>query len=286
MIKKVIESRRYLFKYYYIGLKKFHGSQRQKSLLTIEECLLNALKERDYIKSAKSSRMDFASRTDRFVSARGAAFSFNTEKHPILMEINTALPMELGIWAYAEVPTNFLSRFNADLRHYKYIVPQPLSFLENNFSINLKIMLKACKKLEGKHDFKNFAKIEKNENKTIRDLDYVNISVVNDYLIFDFKSRAYLRQQIRRMVKKILKLGMKEINYDEFLLLFDDSKEISYQPADASGLILWDIKYDKKIKFIIDLKSKERMINYFFNQELKFGHKQQLFKILQQNNFS
>ncbi|MHA1526075.1 MAG: tRNA pseudouridine(38-40) synthase TruA [Promethearchaeota archaeon] len=286
MIEKTSNAKRYLFKFYYTGSKKFFGSQRQKDLLTVEGCLLNTLKETKYIESMERSKIEFASRTDRFVSAKGNAFAFNTLKLPILMEINRALPNEIGLWAYREVPQNFFSRYNAVYRHYKYIVPQTLTFLKKKKNIDVNLMHKACKKLVGKHNFRNFAKIEKSEKKFIRDMDSVNLSILNDYIVFDFKSRAFLRQQIRRMVRKILELGIGDINYEQFLKLFDDSIDMSYQPADPKGLILWDVKYDDSIKFKIDLKSKERLNHYFLIQENRYAHKQQLFRILQQNNFS
>jgi tRNA pseudouridine38-40 synthase len=286
MIEKTSNAKRYLFKFYYTGSKKFFGSQRQKDLLTVEGCLLNTLKETKYIESMERSKIEFASRTDRFVSAKGNAFAFNTLKLPILMEINRALPNEIGLWAYREVPQNFFSRYNAVYRHYKYIVPQTLTFLKKKKNIDINLMHKACKKLVGEHNFRNFAKIENSEKKFIRDMDSVNLSILNDYIVFDFKSRAFLRQQIRRMVRKILELGIGDINYEQFLKLFDDSIDMSYQPADPKGLILWDVKYDDSIKFKIDLKSKERLNHYFLIQENRYAHKHQLFRILQQNNFS
>ncbi|MHA1254371.1 MAG: tRNA pseudouridine(38-40) synthase TruA [Promethearchaeota archaeon] len=286
MIEKTSDVKRYLFKFYYTGSKKFFGSQRQKDLLTVEGCLLNTLKETKYIESMERAKIEFASRTDRFVSAKGNAFAFNTLKLPILMEINRALPNEIGLWAYREVPQNFYSRYNAVYRHYKYIVPQTLTFLKKKKKIDINLMHEACKKLEGEHNFRNFAKIENSEKKFIRDMDSVSLSVLNDYIVFDFKSRAFLRQQVRRMVRKILELGIGDINYEQFLKLFDDSIEMSYQPADPKGLILWDVKYDDIIKFKIDLKSKERLNHYFLIQENRYAHKQQLFRILQQNNFS
>ncbi len=280
-----MESRRYLLKFYYIGRKKFHGSQRQKNLLTIEDCLINALNEKNYIKDAKSSGFEAASRTDRFVSARAAAFSFTTTKKPILMEINSELPKEIGIWACSKVNIDFLSRFNAIYRHYKYIVPEPLAYIQKNSNVDLNLIRKACKELEGQHDFLNFSKPGKEEVKTVRNMDSVKMTINNDFLVFNFKSKAFLRQQIRRMVKKILELGKGEIEYEDFLELFDPTKEISYQPADPSGLILWDIRFDDNIKFEVDIKSKKRMETYFLNQELKFGLKTQLFKVLYQSIF-
>ena len=280
------ENQRYLFKFSYVGKGRFYGSQRQKKLSTIEGCLIDVLLKKRYILNIKNSEIEFASRTDRYVSALGAAFSFLPLKPPVLMEINSGLPKELGVWAYVKVQKDFLSRYNALLRHYKYIVPVPLSNLRKNFKIDLPLMEKACQELEGQHDFKNFSKSEKAEVKTIRTMDSVKMNIDNDFLVFNFKSKAYLRQQIRRMVKKVLDLGMGLIDYDDFLKLFDPSQDISYQPADPSGLILWDIEFGENVHFVIDMKSINRMKGYFFNQEMKFKLKHQLFSILQQHNFS
>jgi len=281
-----MEKTRYIFKFYYIGKKKYHGSQRQPDYLTIEDCLLNALKERKYIIDDKKSGFEVASRTDRYVSARGSSFSFESEKKPILMEINSALPKNIGIWGYSKVPNDFFSRYNALYRHYKYIIPSSKIFRRGMTSNNLNEMIKACKEFEGRHDFSNFSKQEKDNEKTIRDIMLASLRLNGDFLIFDFKSRAFLRQQIRRMVAKIFEIGLEIITFEEFLDLFNPSKTYSYQPANPLGLILWDINYGKKIQFIIDTKSQERMNKFFLQQEIKFSTKQKLFSLMQRNNIS
>ena len=270
---------------YYIGKSKFYGSQRQPNFLTIENCILKALLKKKYIRNIKLSGFEAASRTDRFVSARGAFFTIILEKEPILMEINSALPNDIGIWAYTKVPLDFNSRYNAILRHYIYLVPQPLSHLQKISPINIDIMHKACRALEGRHDFINFLKRDKNEVNTIRNMESVQLSIEGDFLIFQFKSKAFLRQQVRRMVKKILELGMGEIVYDEFIELFDPQKIFSYQPSDPRGLILWNVIYDEKVKLSEDLKSKRRMESFFLKKKLTFDFKHQLFNLLQHHDF-
>jgi tRNA pseudouridine38-40 synthase len=283
---KVMSNSKFLFKIYYIGAKEYFGSQRQPGLITIEESILNALKSRGYIQDIEKSKFDFASRTDRYVSARGACFTCVTEKEPILMEINTALPKDIGIWAYSEVPLEFTSRYGAILRHYVYIVPYPISYFKTTSGIDLDLMKKACRDLEGYHDFANFSKRQDDKKTTLREMDSVKLSIYDNYIIFQFKSKAFLRQQVRRMVKKILELGTHEISYKEFIDLFDVSKEISYQPADPQGLILWDIKFEEGIHFVVDPKSKDRMDKYFHKKKLEYNLKYHLFRALQQNNFS
>ncbi|MHA2280877.1 MAG: tRNA pseudouridine synthase A [Promethearchaeota archaeon] len=280
-----MEKNRYLFKMFYFGKSKYYGSQRQPNVLTIEDCVLDAFITKKYINSIKDSGFEASSRTDRFVSARGACFTCVLEKKPILMEINSALPSEIGVWACAKVPLNFLSRYNAILRHYVYMVPIPLSSYQKTNPINIEIMRKACTQLEGKHDFINFSKRDNDDKKTMRDMDFVELSINNGYFIFQFKGRAFLRQQVRRMVKKILELGMGEINYEEFLKLLDPTQTISYQPANPKGLILWDIIFDNKIRIKEDKKSKERMEIFFLNKEILSGFKNQLFRFLQHNDF-
>ena len=152
--------------------------------------------------------------------------------------------------------------------------------------MNLKNMKKACNSLEGKHDFKNFSKFDKEEEKTIRDLQLATLHIDDNFIIFDFKSRAFLRQQIRRMVAKVLEVGLEIINLDEFLDLFDSSKTISYQPADPKGLVLWDVYFGNSIQFITDMKSKARMYKYFSEKEKNYASKTRLFRLLQRNNIS
>ncbi len=88
------------------------------------------------------------------------------------------------------------------------------------------------------------------------------------------------------MVAKIFEIGLEIITFEEFLDLFNPSKTYSYQPANPLGLILWDINYGKKIQFIIDTKSQERMNKFFLQQEIKFSTKQKLFSLMQRNNIS
>lgn len=275
-----MEKTRYLFKFYYIGHKKYFGSQRQPDYPTIEECLITALQEKEYLTDIKQSGFEVASRTDRFVSARGSAFSFTTSKTPILMEINSALPKHIGLWAYIKVPLDYTSRYNAVFRHYKYITPYSSS------SLNIKNMKKACRALEGHHDFKNFSKRDKEEEKTTRDILLASMNIDGDFLIFDFKSRAFLRQQIRRMIAKIFEVGLGIINHEDFLFLFNSTKLISYQPADPFGLILWDVNYGNTIQLTIDNKSKVRMNKYFREKETKYASKTKLLRLLQHNNIS
>ncbi|TFF83855.1 MAG: tRNA pseudouridine(38-40) synthase TruA [Promethearchaeota archaeon] len=278
-----MERKRYLIKFYYIGSEKYFGSQRQSKFETIENQIIRSLLERNYIKDIENAGFEVASRTDKYVSARGSCFSFLSERAPILMEVNSVLPRDIGLWAFSEVNNDFSSRFNALFRTYKYIfvLPEP-----EEQDYNLKAMKKACKVLGGRHDFLNFSKREKKNINTTRDLILAELNKDGNYLIFTFKSQAFLRQQIRRMIAKILEVGIGTLAIKEFTNLLNIEDYISYQPADPRGLILWDIFYGNNIRFTIDPGSYERMMNYFSSQYCKFSLKKKLFSILQHHDIS
>jgi len=160
----------------------------------------------------------------------------------------------------------------------------PKNILKDDSIVNFEAMKKVCKALEGRHNFENFTKPGKEEVKKIRDMISTSINIEENFIIFDFKSRAFLRQQIRRMIAKILEVGLGKISYEDFIDLFDPSKDISYQPANPIGLILWDINYGNNVSFVIDKKSKERRDKYFREQEQKFALKKKLFNFMQHNN--
>ncbi|TXT64550.1 MAG: tRNA pseudouridine synthase A [Promethearchaeota archaeon] len=279
---------RWFFKYYYLGKEKYYGSQRQKDLLTVENVLLKTLKRRKYIKNAQDSGFESASRTDKYVSARGAVFAVDCLKYPILMELNSHMPKDIGIWAYSEVPEGYSPRFSALKRYYKYILPKPLSYLREKYNFDVSIVKEACNILKGTHDFQNFSKRDSEIINTVRTMEEIKLSIINDTVIIDFISEAFLRQQIRRIAKKLIQLGKGLIEWSEFIELLNPSKFISYEPANPKGLILWDIKYnDEMLLFQKDSKSIERMKNYFFTQKMAHYLKFNLFRsLLQQDDFS
>lgn len=254
-------AQRYFIKMYYLA-DHYLGSQRQKEENTIEGILIKALIDKSYIENESKSGFEAASRTDRFVSARGSVFSFITQKSFYPEELNSALPNDIGVWAVARVPIDYKPRRNAICRHYKYIFEYPISYLIKKSEFEIDLIKQGCNLLKGSHDFVNFAKKDKDKN-TVRDLEDIKLSIINDFLILDFYSQSFLRQQIRRIIRKLVELGTKKITFDEFKALFDPMKSFSYKPYSPNGLVLWDIIYPKEVNFFENIKGKERMCNFF-----------------------
>jgi tRNA pseudouridine38-40 synthase len=107
-------------KVFYLG-DNYRGFQFQPDVDTVEGKIKEALKETKLIKDDSTSNFQGASRTDALVHALGNVIAFNTNERVIIPMINQHLPKDIIIWAKKEVEDDFLPRFTAIKRHYKYI---------------------------------------------------------------------------------------------------------------------------------------------------------------------
>jgi len=94
-----------------------------------------------------------------------------------------------------EVDENFHSRFSAKRRVYRYIFKtSSVSIFERDYishypEFNIKLLLKALKNFEGKHNFKKFKKSGSTTHTDIRTIYKTNINIKNYHII-------YLRQMV------------------------------------------------------------------------------------------
>ncbi|HVL87649.1 MAG TPA: tRNA pseudouridine(38-40) synthase TruA, partial [Candidatus Thermoplasmatota archaeon] len=90
---------------------KFHGSQRQPNVPTVEDALLSALARIGACQSADEGRFQMASRTDAGVSAAGNVAAVTTAFHPdkLADALNASLRFAWVLGA-ARVPADFHPR--------------------------------------------------------------------------------------------------------------------------------------------------------------------------------
>jgi len=83
--------------------------------------------------------------------------------------INSALPEDIRVWAWAPAPDSFSARFDCIFRVYRYF------FVKKGMDIAA--MNQAAQLLKGSHDFRNFCKINpgqaQNLVRTIMDINIV-----------------------------------------------------------------------------------------------------------------
>ncbi|TET29514.1 MAG: tRNA pseudouridine(38-40) synthase TruA [Candidatus Heimdallarchaeota archaeon] len=241
---------RFAIKIAYIG-KEYQGFQRQtESIKTVEGTILDALTELEIINNASESKYSAAGRTDKGVNAISQVIAFDSLRDKIyLEEINNIFPRDIYAWAIAEVKENFHPRRDALLRTYR--------LYHYYFNENLKLMTKAVKKLKGTHDF---AKLCKKPDKlhdgspksTVLTLETAKFNLQNNLLVFEFSSRSFLWNQVRKMVSVILDIGSGKYPpeiIDEILNPPTFKPKGGIKPVPPDGLVLYDVYYEN-IEFI------------------------------------
>ena len=147
---------------------------------------------------------------------------------------------------------NFHARHSAKERSYIYIIQNRLSPSVLNKDrewhirkkLDLNLIKKGSKKLIGKHDFSTFRASNCNAKSPIRTINEIKVNKSNNCIKLKFKSKSFLKNQVRSMVGCLKYLGEKKWDLIKFKDAINkkDRKEVA-PPAPACGLYLEKIIY-------------------------------------------
>ena len=232
----------------------FLGWQKQQKGLTIqntiEKILAKVLKEKINLYGS--------GRTDSGVHALGQSAHFNSKlklksKSLFLNSVNFFLrKKKISILKISSKNMNFHARYNAKKREYRYIITNRIAppSLEFNkvwhikSTLNLKLMKKAAKLLEGKKDFSTFSSSSCNAKSPVKTIDEATVKKTGDKIILIFKSRSFLQQQVRSMVGCLKYVGEKKWDLKKFEYIIKSKKRTNCAPpSPAHGLYLYRVYY-------------------------------------------
>ena len=197
-------------------------------------------------------------RTDRGVHSLGQSAHFDTKKKIIntkkfIYSLNFFLNKKLiSILEIKKRNLSFHARYSAKERIYEYIVLNRLASpsIDRNKvwhirkKLDVKIMKKAAKMLLGKKDFKTFQASNCYSKTSVKTLKKINIKQRNEKIEFLFKSKSFLRNQVRSMVGCLVYVGQKKWNLKKFENVFKSKKrKLCAPPAPAHGLYLLKVNY-------------------------------------------
>jgi len=146
----------------------------------------------------------------------------------------------------------FHARFSAKQRIYKYVILnriiKPSIEKERCWHIskklNIDLMKKGAEKLIGTKDFSTFRSSGCNAKNPIRTMKYVKIKRKKDLIEIKFKSKSFLKQQVRSMVGCLKYLGENKWDLKKFEMNFKSKKRtLCAPPAPACGLFLEKVIY-------------------------------------------
>ncbi|MDI6819894.1 MAG: tRNA pseudouridine(38-40) synthase TruA [Candidatus Hodarchaeaceae archaeon] len=224
---------RYAFLVAYDGTRYF-GFARQPGLSTVEAELLRAFERFEFYRELSHARYRVAARTDRGVSALGQVIALDALKRPNLRALNASLPPDIAILGATKVEPSFDPRGQAMRKHYRYICEAPKGFNPNKARA-------AAALLVGTHDFRNFCKREKGRS-TEAKLERASVRG-GKILTFDFAAKAFLWQQVRRLVNALLAVGTGRMTIARLREMLDGRMDAPIAPAPPEGLILMKIEY-------------------------------------------
>ncbi len=243
----------YLIKIEYDGTN-FVGWQSQKNGKSIQDSIETALKKVLRYKV----RITGAGRTDKGVHALSQFANFKTKnkidnKKIFLNSINYFLKKKMiSILDLKKKSDNFHARHSAKLRTYEYIIINRHGALSLNKNrawhvkkkIDLKLIKKGAKLLEGTHDFSTFRAANCSAKSPVKNMEIIKIRKKNNTIKIKLSSKSFLQNQVRSMVGCLKYLSTKKWSFDYFKKAFKSKKRINCAPpAPAYGLYLYDIKY-------------------------------------------
>ena len=243
----------YLIKIEYDGTN-FVGWQSQKNGRSIQASVEKALKKvlKNEIKVTGSGR------TDKGVHALSQYANFKSkkminEKNFFLNSMNFFLKKKLiSILDLQTVDNEFHARFSAKLRTYEYLIVNRQGDLAIDRDrawhvkkkINLKLMKKGAKLLEGTHDFSIFRASSCSAKSPIKKMHPIKIINVNGKIKIRFTSKSFLQNQVRSMVGCLKYLSTDKWSITDFKKAFLSKKRsLCAPPAPACGLYLLNVKY-------------------------------------------
>ena len=238
----------------YDGSNNLYGFQIQKKCNTVQKLVQSTISK--ILK--EKIKITGAGRTDKNVHSLGQSAHFDTKKKIIntkkfIYSLNFFLNKKLiSILEIKKRNPSFHARYSAKERIYEYIILNRLASpsIDRNKvwhirkKLDLKLMKKAAKMLLGKKDFKTFQASNCYSPTSVKTLKKINIKQKNEKIEFQFKSKSFLRNQVRSMVGCLIYVGQKKWNLKKFENVFRLRKrKLCAPPAPAHGLYLAKVIY-------------------------------------------
>lgn len=231
---------------------QYHGWQRQSHAVSVQQTLEQVLSNI----ADQPVLVNCAGRTDTGVHATGQVVSFEIDNERPLrawtMGANTQLPDSIAVrWAH-KVEDTFHARFSATARRYRYIIANTharpaimnkgLTWCRQ--SLDVELMNQACQYFLGEQDFSSFQAASCQSRTSHRQIEHLQVTRKNDFLVIDIKANAFLHHMVRNIAGTLMQVG-RGLSPPSWVKELIDAKDRTIAPATASpcGLYLVEVDY-------------------------------------------
>jgi tRNA pseudouridine38-40 synthase len=232
---------------------RYHGWQRQKNALSIQEVIETLLARL----TGDAVKLHGSGRTDAGVHALGQIANFHTLSHIPLKAfhagLNSLLPPDIAVLEAAEVPPEFHARKSALSKTYEYRILNRAnrSPLHHHYGwwiaarLDLDAMAAAAALLPGEHDFSAFRASGSGNRNPVRQISAARWQThPGGWLRFTITANGFLRGMVRSLVGTMVEIG-KGKAAPELLteLLRSGERRLAGPTAPPQGLYLVEVRY-------------------------------------------
>tara|TARA_R110000744_G_scaffold40566_1_gene92022 strand:- start:478 stop:1233 length:756 start_codon:yes stop_codon:yes gene_type:complete len=243
------ESPRYFIELSYDG-SNYHGWQKQKNAVSVQEELENALS----ILFRRPMSIMGSGRTDAGVHAlqQFAHFDVNLDftKEYFLKRINGLLPDDIAVFDVIPVHEKAHARFDADFRRYEYHI----TFRKDPFMIgkawhcyydlDLEAMASAVPLLLGRQDFECFSRKKTDVKTFVCEINHASWEQTSKGLVFHIQANRFLRGMVRAIVGTLIKIGRGQLESSSLSeIISSKDRNLAGSAAPAHGLFLSKVNY-------------------------------------------
>lgn len=233
----------------------FHGFQRQKNYISIQEVLEEKLTE--ILKTPVI--IHGSGRTDALVHAKGQVVHFDSVQYIPVNNLKKILNKKIYPHIYVTnislVDESFHSRKSAVAKEYRYYVSiNTFDPLKSNYlhffhdRINISKIREAMTYIVGTHDFKSFSK-NKNLATSVRTIYSFDLEINDGVLEFRIVGNGFMYNMVRIIVAIMLKVAEGKLEPLDVKRIIDGKmRTLAPWVAPAQGLYLWKVYYDDSYK--------------------------------------
>lgn len=230
----------------------YHGWQRQKNALTVQEVIEEALSKllKADITVAGCSRTDAGVHAKEFVCSFDADMSIPGCKVPFAL--NAVLPDDISVLDCISVTPDFHARFSCIGKEYIYLIdnsPHKNPFMRNYachypYKLDFDKMLIAAEAMHGIRDYSAFCASGSTVKDFVRNLNYVKIYKSENIITIKTSADGYLYNMVRIIAGTLLSAGNGKIAPDSVNEIIDSrDRRRAGVTAPPEGLYLNRVYY-------------------------------------------